>query len=231
MPLIIPLLLFVATIGITRYFAGRFETACKRGARENAPMARTGAEIAQMFLASEGFEDVQVVEHNGVVTDYYDSKRKRLFLRPEVANGTTMIAWAIALHEAAHAPQTESSKGDLLWRQTCIRMARYGPVFLGIGLITASFLKVLPVRMALIGFAVVMAIFAALNIGTLAIEFNANARVRKFLERHLDLKDSARERLESLLPGVASKEVGDLLRSPRFFFFSALPGSTKVRPQ
>lgn len=225
------IILFVATIGVTRFAAGRFEEARKRGARERAPMARTGSDIARMFLASEGIEDVTVVEHNGVVTDYFDLRRRRLFLRPEVANGESMIAWAIALHEAAHASQVESSKGDLLWRQTCIRLSRYGPVFLGVGLTIAAFLKVMPVRVALIGFVVVMAIFAALNFGTLALEFNANTRVRRFLERHLDLKAGAREKLESLLPGVAMKEAGDLLKSPRYFFFSALPGSTKVRPQ
>lgn len=225
------ILLFVATIAVTRYAGGRFEEAVKRGSRESAPMARSGADVARMFFAAEGLEDIEVVEHNATVTDYYDPRRRRLFLHPDIANGSTMIAWAISLHEAAHAAQTESSKGDLLWRQTCIRLCRYGPVFAGAALIAAAFLKVMPFRVGLMAFVAVLAIFTALNLGTLAIEFNANARVRRFLERHLDLKTSARERLESLLPGVAMKEVGDLLHSPRYFFFSALPGSGKVRPQ
>ncbi len=225
------IIMIVATIGIARYAAGRYDEAYRRGASESAPLAHTGAEIARKFLAAEGFEDVEVIEHNGVVTNYYDPKRKRLFLRSEIANGTTLIAWAMALHEAAHAPQSAANKGEFAWRQTCIRLTRYGPVFGAIAIITAAFLKVMPAKIAILAMIGWLALILALNLGTVAMEFNANLRVRKFLDRELKGKDSARDKIDSLLSGIALREVGDLLRSPRYFFFSALPGTSKNRPR
>ena len=225
------IIMIVITIGVSRYAAGRYDDAYRRGSSENAPLANTGSEIARKFLASEGCEGVEIMEHNGVVTNYYDPKRKRLFLRSEIANSTTLIAWAMALHEAAHAPQAAANKGEFSWRQTCIRLTRYGPMFGAIALIAAAFLKVMPAKIAILGMIGWLALLLALNLGTLAMEFNANLRVRRFLERELRSKDRAREKLESLLPGIALREVGDLLRSPRYFFFSALPGTSKNRPR
>lgn len=225
------IIMIVATIGVSRFAAGRYDEAYRRGSQEAAPTAHTGGEIARMFLASEGHEDVTIVEHNGVVTNYYDPKRKRLFLRSEIVDGTTMIAWAIALHEAAHAPQAAANKGEFSWRQTCIRLTRYGPMFAIIALITATFMKVLVAKMAIFGLIGALALILALNLGTLAIEFNANLRVRKFLDKQLRGKDRSQDKLESLLSGIALREVGDLLRSPRYFFFSALPGTSKTRPR
>jgi hypothetical protein len=38
------------------------------------------------------------------------------------------------------------------------------------------------------------------------------------------------EKLESIIGPVCTRELGDLVQSPRYFFFSALPGSGKSRP-
>ena len=36
--------------------------------------------------------------------------------------------------------------------------------------------------------------------------------------------------VNALLARVATREVGDLLRSPRYFLLTALPGSGRIRP-
>jgi len=63
------------------------------------------------------------------------------------------------------------------------------------------------------------------------VEFNANARLRRFLDKHLERHPEALDRLGAYLSRVATREVGDMLRSPRFFLLSGLPGSGKIRPQ
>lgn len=202
-----------------------------KGFRANAPTAHTGSEIALMFLKSEGVDDVQIVEHNAVVTDYFDPTRRRLFLRREVAQGTTLSAWAIALHEAAHALQTGETLGELKWRQNCIRMSRYIPtaaVFVIVGLMIA---RVLVPKFAILVAAGVVILLLLLNLGSVPLEFNANKRLRRFLDQHLQNHAQAGSRLDELLFCMAIREVGDLLRSPRYFFLSALPGTGKMRPQ
>lgn len=201
-----------------------------KGFRVNAPTAHTGGEIALMFLKFEGVEDVQISEHNGVVTDYFDPTRRRLFLRKEVAQGTTLSAWAVALHEAAHAVQTGDSLGELKWRQSCIRMSRYVPMA-AVLLITALMVfRVLIPRMAMMAAAGVFLLVLLLNAGSVPIEMNANKRLRRFLDMHLARHEQAHARLEELLFCMAIREVGDVLRSPRYFFLSALPGTGKSRP-
>lgn len=230
MPLILIGVVLFAALALARWASARYETTMMKGARVNAPTAHTGAEIALMFLKSEGVEDVQVVEHNAVVSDYFDPTRRRLFLRSESAQGTTLAAWATALHEAAHALQTGESLGELKWRQSCIRMSRYLPVavvFLITGLMV---FRVMVPRIAILVAAGIFLLILLLNAGSIPIEMNANKRLREFLDRHLRSHEQARSRLDELLFCMAIREAGDLLRSPRYFFLSALPGTGKSRP-
>lgn len=228
--LAIPILLITLCVGLCRWAAGRYEAMMQQGAREAAPTAHTGAEIAQLFLEHEEIADVEIVPHSGTVTNYFDPRRRRLFLHKEIATGTTMAAWTVALHEAAHATQTGDALGDLKWRQTVIKLSRYGPVFAALGAAMVTLFMKIPARFSLMGLLAVCVLFLLLNLGTLAVEFNANARLRRFLEKHLSSRPSALERLTAYLHRMATREVGDMISSPRYFFFSALPGSGTARP-
>lgn len=223
-------IVFILCIAASRFALQRYEDALARGSKESAPTAHTGEEIARLYLESEDIRDVEILEHRGVVSDYFDPSRRRLFLRPEIARGTTMAAWAVALHEAAHAGQTEDSLTELKWRQTIIRLNRYGPVLLGVLAATLMLLRVMPPRIALLMMAASCCVLLLLNFGTLAVETNANARLRRFLEKHLARQPSGHDRLLGYLSRMTTRELGDLFRSPRFFFFSALPGGGKSRP-
>ena len=217
--------------GVSQWSAGRYQAVMAKGTRVTSPTAHTGEEIALIYLKSEGVHDVQVVQHNGIVTDYFDPARRRLFLHKNVAEGTTLAAWATALHEAAHAAQTEEDGGgELKWRQSCIRMCRYIPVAAAGVIVGMMVGRVLIPRVAILAFLGVFCLLQVLNVGTLAVEFAANRRLRDFLEQHLRRHPQAAERLDELLFIMAIREVGDQLRSPRYFFLSALPGAGKSRP-
>lgn len=229
MPFIIMGVVLAACIFFAKWAAGRHEAVIARGSRVKAPTAHNGAEIALKFLQSEGVDDVQVVEHNALVSNYFDPARRRLFLRSEVAQGITLAAWGTALHEAAHALQTGDALGELKWRQSCIRMSRYLPMLIVLVTVALIAFRVLVPRTALFMVAGLFLVILLLNAGSLPIEFNANKRLRRFLEEHLKNHPQAHTRLEELLFGVAVREAGDLLRSPRYFFLSALPGTGKSR--
>lgn len=231
MPFLLIIVLFLLAFGASRWCLRRFEEAVLRGQREKSPLPMTGEEIAMEFLLSEEISDVQVVEHNAMVTDYFDPSRRRLFLRSEFKNGRHLAAWAVALHEAAHATQTGDALGDLRWRRSCIHLTRYLPTLSGIIAVALMLLKVLLPRYAILGVAAVCALTLLLNFGSVAVERNANLRLRRFLDRRLADHPEAREQLDAILSATAYREAGDLLRSPRYFFFSALPGSSKLRPR
>jgi Zn-dependent membrane protease YugP len=228
-------LLIVASLflglAVARWAQARHESMMLKGFRASAPTAYTGSEIALMFLKSEGVDDVQIVEHNAVVTDYFDPTRRRLFLRRDVAQGTTLSAWAIALHEAAHALQTGETLGELKWRQSCIRMSRYIPVAAVFAIVGLMVARILVAKNAILVAAGVITLLLVLNLGSVPLEFNANKRLRRFLDTLLPKHPQAASRLDELLFCMAIREVGDALRSPRYFFFSALPGTSKLRPR
>jgi uncharacterized protein len=228
--LIIAALLIAVSMMASRHATHRYQQAMTRSRQSRAPYAHTGAEIARLFLKEEGITDVEVLAHQGVVTDYFDPQRRRLFLSRRVHDETSLAAWAVALHEAAHALQTRDTPGDFRWRQTVIRLNRYGPAFVAILLTILTVMKVFPPRIALLFFGAAWIGIFLLNAGTLAIEWNANLRLRRFLDEHLGNYPDSRDQLDRILPTVATRELGDISQTLRYFFLSALPGSGKLRP-
>ena len=230
MSYIILIVAFVLSFGAARYAIGRFEGAMQRGRRWHVPEDKTGADIAAEFLAANEAGDVQIVRHNAVVSDYFDPGRRRLFLRAETHDGKDLASWALALHEAAHALQNGDDLNSLKWRRTCISLTRYAPVGAGLMLFVVFLLRRLPGKMAVLAFLGVCGAVLLMNMGSLAIEFNANARVLKWLEERLSRYPGAIEKLQQLLGPIATRELGDLFNSPRYFFLSALPGTGGSRP-
>jgi len=220
----------IACYMAARYAASRYAYNVERGRRAPAPINKTGADIAAEFLAASEASDVQIVRHNSVVSDYFDPARRRLFLRAENYDGKDLAAWAIALHEAAHALQTGDDKAAFGWRRTCISLTRYVPMTAALGAFAMTVFLKRPARISLMMLAGVCVIVLLLNIGTLAVEFNANKRLINWLDERLERHPDTLDKLREILGSVAIREVGDLLSSPRYFFLSALPGTSGSRP-
>lgn len=227
----VAVILIALVLGASRFCRGRHDAAMRDSGGVEAPCGQSGGDVAAEFLKASEAEDAQIAVHDGFVSDYFDPKRRRLFLRSATSEGKTLAAWAAALHEAAHALQTGDALPELKWRQSCIRMTRYLPTLAAVAAVLLKFLAKMPVQPLLLGVAGAWALVMALNIGTLAIERNANLRLRKFLDDKLRNHPMTREKMDSLLSAMALREVGDFSRSPKFFLFSALPGSSKLRPR
>ena len=228
--LVIPIILLVVCLGICRWASGRYEDMWASGSKERAPTAHTGSEMAQLFLNFEGVSDVEIVVHNGVVTNYFDPSRRRLFLNREVAEGTSMAAWTVALHEAGHSAHEGEALGDFKWRQSVIKLNRYAPMLAAVLAVGAMILLKFPPRFAMMALLAMCLAILLLNLGSMAIEFKANAGLHRFLEKHLAKWPTALDRLQGYLHRAATREVGDMLKSPRYFLFSAMPGTGSSRP-
>jgi Zn-dependent membrane protease YugP len=224
------LTVFALCFGAAKYAVARFETAMLRGRRMQAPEDKTGADIAAEFLASNEAGNVQIVRHNAIVSDYFDPGRRRLFLRSETHDGKDLAAWALALHEAAHATQIGEDLDALKWRRSSIAFTRYVPVLAGIVMVLLIALRRVQAKWALLGFLGVCGALLLMSMASLAIEFNANARVMKWLEQRLHRYPGTIDKIQQLLSGIATRELGDLFNSPRYFFLCALPGTGKSRP-
>src|SRR3982751_1540360 len=65
----------------------------------------TGREIAEKMLRENGIYDVKVTSVEGFLSDHYNPANKTVNLSPEVYNGTSVSAAAVAAHECGHAVQ------------------------------------------------------------------------------------------------------------------------------
>ena len=65
----------------------------------------TGREIAEKMLKENGIYDVKVTSADGFLSDHYNPANKTVNLSPDVYNGISVSAAAVAAHECGHAVQ------------------------------------------------------------------------------------------------------------------------------
>jgi hypothetical protein len=80
----------------------------------------TGHEIAEKMLRENGIYDVKVTSVEGFLSDHYNPANKTVNLSPEVYNGRSVSAAAVAAHECGHAVQHATSYGPLVFRSKMV---------------------------------------------------------------------------------------------------------------
>jgi Zn-dependent membrane protease YugP len=171
----------VLALGIANFARQRYEVALQRG-RRPSPLPQTAAQVAREFLDSVDASDVKIVQHNGFISDYFDPKRKCLFLHRDVMQSKTEAAWAIALHEAAHAAQMRGMMTALDMRLGNIRLTRYAPALAGLLIVVMGIMKRPPLG---IGWKILALIWAGIMLLNMprnwrALSWNGNcAKTRK----------------------------------------------------
>lgn len=227
--LVIPIILLLFSIGLARYAMQRYEEGMKLGARHVMPGGQTAGEVAREFLDENDGKDVKIVEHTAVISDYFDPKRRTLFLNRSTMNGTDAASWAVVLHEAAHAFQEGDARKALDWRLGNVRLARYAPTVIGAACLALAFLKRLPFRSALMVCGVIFALIMMMNVMSMPIEMNASQRVQAWIEEKLRKHPALVEVFTLLLGRVAWRDTGVLVRSPLYFLSGLLPVGGKLR--
>ncbi len=227
--LAIPILLLLLSIGVARYAMQRYEEAVRLGSRHTMPGGQTAGEVAREFLDANEAQGVQILEHTAMVSDYFDPKRRTLFLNRKTMQGTDAASWAIALHEAAHALQEGEGRKALEWRLGNVKLARYGPPLVALVCLVLMVLKRLPFRSVLLICGILFALIMAVNIMSMPIEVNASQRVQAWIEDKLRKHPALVEVFTTLLALVAWRDTGALARSPMYFLYGALPAGGKLR--
>src|SRR5436190_2103070 len=85
----------------------------------------TGREVAEKMLRESGIFDVKVVSVQGFLSDHYNPLTKTVNLSPEVFNGNSIAAAAIAAHECCHAVQHASSYQWLMFRSRLVPVVQF----------------------------------------------------------------------------------------------------------
>jgi Zn-dependent membrane protease YugP len=80
----------------------------------------SGKEVAEKMLKENGIFDVQVVSVGGFLSDHYNPTNKTVNLSPDVFEGRTVSAAAVASHECGHAVQHATAYSMLTMRSKMV---------------------------------------------------------------------------------------------------------------
>lgn len=148
----------------------------------------TGKQVAEKMLRENGIYDVTVNASNGFLTDHYNPLNKTVNLSPDVYNGASVAAAAVAAHECGHAVQHATSYKWLMLRSRLVPFVQYSSMLVQWVLIGGILLiKVFP-ALLLVGIAL-FALTTIFSIITLPVEFDASNRALAWLQ-HTNVTDA-----------------------------------------
>lgn len=143
----------------------------------------SGKEIAEKMLQDNNISDVQVISTPGFLSDHYNPTNKTVNLSPDVYEGRSVAAAAVAAHEVGHAVQHATAYTWLQMRSKMVPAVQFGSkygqwvIFAGIGMM--GFGGGSP-TVLLIGI-ILFAITTLFSFITLPVEFDASKRAKVWL--------------------------------------------------
>lgn len=141
-----------------------------------------GKQIAEKMLRENGIFDVQVISSQGFLSDHYNPLNKTVNLSPEVFNGTSISAAAVAAHECGHAVQHATSYSWLMMRSRLVPLVQVTSNLVNfvllIGVILAATGRP---ELLLVGIGL-MAVTVLFTLITLPVEFDASNRALAWLQ-------------------------------------------------
>jgi Zn-dependent membrane protease YugP len=149
----------------------------------------TGREVAEKMLRENGIYDVKVTSVEGFLTDHYNPQNKTVNLSPEVYNGQSVAAAAVASHEVGHAVQHATKYAWLQFRSKMVPAvmitSNLANWILLAGVIMASSGNPVVLLIGIIMFSISV-IFTLI---TLPVEFDASRRALAWLN-HTNVTNS-----------------------------------------
>lgn len=145
----------------------------------------SGREVAEKMLRDHGIFDVKVESVPGQLTDHYNPENKTVNLSPEVYNGRSVAAAAVAAHECGHAVQHAEAYSMLTLRSKLVPAVNLSSkvlhwVFMLMFFGVAFHMFQSPyVLIAIIALQSVITLFAVV---TLPVEFDASRRGLAFID-------------------------------------------------
>lgn len=142
----------------------------------------SGREIAEKMLRENAIYDVKVTSVEGFLSDHYNPVTKTVNLSPEVYNGTSISAAAVAAHECGHAVQHATAYGPLMFRSKMVPAVQWSSMLVNwilmAGMIVLATTK--NPTVLLIGI-IVMSVTVLFSLVTLPVEFDASKRALAWL--------------------------------------------------
>ena len=142
----------------------------------------SGREIAEKMLRENGIYDVKVTSVQGFLSDHYNPANKTVNLSPEVYEGRSISAAAVAAHECGHAVQHATAYGPLMLRSKLVPAVQWSSMLVN-WILLAGMVLLATTRnptVLLIGI-IILSITVIFTLVTLPVEFDASKRALAWL--------------------------------------------------
>ena len=169
-------------LGISFLVSAVLKSKFTRYSKEMLSSGLTGREIAEKMLRENGIYDVKVTSVDGFLSDHYNPLNKTVNLSPDVYNGASVSAAAVAAHECGHAVQHATQYGPLMFRSRMVPMVQVSSMLVN-WVLLAGMIVLATTRnptVLLIGI-IAMSVTVLFTLVTLPVEFDASKRALAWL--------------------------------------------------
>lgn len=149
----------------------------------------TGREIAEKMLRENGIFDVKVTSVEGFLSDHYNPANKTVNLSPDVYNGNSVAAAAVAAHECGHAVQHANSYQWLTMRSKLVPVVQISSSLVNWVLLAGVIMAASGNPTVLLVGIIMMSVTVIFTLITLPVEFDASNRALAWLN-HTNVTNS-----------------------------------------
>lgn len=175
-------ILFIGIMLVSMIVQWRFKNKFKKYSEMPLSSGMTGRDIAQQMLHDNGIYDVEIISVQGQLTDHYNPQNRTVNLSPEVYQGRSVAAAAVAAHECGHAVQHAKAYSWLQFRSAMVPAVSVASkmttwvLMIGVIMAFSGNIWVLAVGVA------ALAITTLFTFVTLPVEFDASKRALAWLD-------------------------------------------------
>jgi Zn-dependent membrane protease YugP len=142
---------------------------------------KSGREVAEAMLHHYGIMDVKVVSVPGFLSDHYNPMDKTVNLSPDVFEGRSIAAAAVAAHECGHAVQHATAYSMLKMRSAIVPIVNIASTGLQFAMAIA-FMTLSTMPQIMLITILLFAVTTAFSLITLPVEFDASNRAMAWLK-------------------------------------------------
>ena len=192
------LIFFVPILLLSFFVQWRFKQKFAKYAEIQLLSSLSGKEIAEKMLHDYGIFDVQVLNHEGQLTDHYNPANKTINLSTDVYFGRSVAAAAVAAHECGHAVQHAKAYAWLQFRSTLVPVVSVSSNLLQWVLLIGVLLLGFTGNPMVLGIGVVaLALVTLFSFVTLPVEFDASNRALLWLKNNHSVMQTDTENVQA----------------------------------
>jgi uncharacterized protein len=176
------LLVSLVFLGISMLVSGVLKSKFATYGKIRLSANLTGREVAEKMLKDNGIYDVRVISAQGFLSDHYNPADKTVNLSPDVYNGVSISAAAVAAHECGHAVQHATAYQWLMMRSRLVPVVQFSSGIVQ-WILLAGILMINSFPQLLLGGIILFGLTTLFSVITLPVEFDASRRALAWLDR------------------------------------------------